>query len=189
MPEQLSSTDSVDPSIISGGAVPVLPASVAIRQPAPDDGALLWHIARDAGGLDLNPPYAYMMMCRNFTDTCAIAEVAGQPAGFVLAHRIPARPDTVFIWQVAVLAQYRGLGIAKRMLVDVVERAGTQVLEATVTPSNATSAAVFAAFAKDRNAKLTVRPGFTAEDFPQGQIHEAEDLYVISPLTNSNQPR
>jgi L-2,4-diaminobutyric acid acetyltransferase len=185
MPEQRVSTDPVDPSTTSGGVSPAPPASVAIREPTLGDGALLWKIACDAGGLDVNTPYAYMMACRNFPGTCAIAEVQGQPAGFVMAHRIPTRPDALFIWQVAVLAQYRGLGIARRLidvLADRDENAGVRVLEATVTPSNSASGALFAAFAKDRQAQLAIRPGFAAEDFPQGQTHEAEDLYVISPL-------
>jgi hypothetical protein len=33
-------------------------------------------------------------------------------------------------------------------------------------------------------AQLDIRPGFTTADFPDGHAHEAEDLYVITPLSN-----
>ena len=199
MPDDVFSTEPIDPSTSRGGAslAPIKVAATAtetmldangvgIRAPSPDEGALLWEIARDAGGLDLNSPYAYMMMGRHFPETCALAEVYGKPAGFVVAHRIPARPDVLFIWQVAVLPEFRGLGIAKQMFDALLSRAvnsGVRIMEATVTPSNEASAALFTAFAKSRNAALKIRTGFTAAQFPQGHGHEAEDLYVIAPVS------
>tara|TARA_R110000772_G_scaffold73216_1_gene159412 strand:- start:44402 stop:45010 length:609 start_codon:yes stop_codon:yes gene_type:complete len=160
---------------------------VGIRAPSIGEGALMWELARDAGGLDLNSPYAYMMAGRHFQSTCAIAEVYGKPAGFVMAYRIPSRPDVLFIWQVAVLPDFRGLSIAKRMFDNLLareENTGVRTMEATVTRSNKASAALFAAFAKSRNAELDVRTGFTAADFPDGHGHEAEDLYVIAPIAD-----
>lgn len=201
MPDQALSTEPIDPSTSSGGAslTPTKVAATAIktvldangvgvRAPSPDEGALLWEIARDAGGLDLNSPYAYMMACRHFRETCALAVVCGKPAGFVMAHHIPARPDVLFIWQVAVLPAFRGLKIAKRMFDDLLTRAtnsGVRTMEATVTPSNEPSAALFKAFAKSRNAELEIRTGFAATEFPQGYAHEAEDLYVITPVADT----
>lgn len=164
----------------------VLDASgIGIRAPSHDEGALMWEIARAAETLDLNSPYAYMLQCRNFQSSCAIAELYGRPAGFVVAHRISDRPDVLFVWQIAVLADFRGFGIARRMLDDVLARAanaGVRTLEATVTPSNKASAALFASFSRSRGATLRVRSGFAAADFPPGLGHEAEDLYVIAPV-------
>lgn len=158
---------------------------VGVRAPSCDDGARIWEMARDAGTLDLNSPYAYMLMCRDFPHTCAIAEVYGRPAGFVIAHRVPARPDVLFIWQIAVLPDFRGLGIAGRMLDDLLARdanAGVRTLEATVTPSNAASGALFRSFAKSRGAALAMSPCFAAGDFPGGLGHEAEELFTITPV-------
>lgn len=158
---------------------------LGVRAPSFDDGALMWEMTRAAGTLDLNSPYAYMLKCRDFPHTCAIAEVYGRPAGFVVGHRVPARPDVLFIWQIAVLPDFRGLGIAGRMLDDLLARdanAGVRTLEATVTPSNAASAALFGSFAKSRGAGLTVSPCFAAGDFPDGLGHEAEDLFTITPV-------
>jgi L-2,4-diaminobutyric acid acetyltransferase len=158
---------------------------VAVRTALEDDGALLWELARDSGGIDMNSPYAYMMQCRNFTDTCVIAEVFGTPAGFVTAHRLPGRKHALFVWQVAVLPEFRGLGIAKRMLEDLVEQPsclGVRKLETTVTPSNKASKALFSAFAKARGAELDSQPCFAASDFPKDGGHEAEHLFTVQPI-------
>ena len=116
-----SNTAPVEPSTLSMTDREVLldPDGVAVRGAIIDDGALLWELARDAGGVDLNTPYAYMMKCRNFHETCAVAEVFGTPAGFVTAHRVPKRPQVLFVWQVAVLPEFRGLGIGQRLLEGV----------------------------------------------------------------------
>lgn len=158
---------------------------VAVRTALEDEGALLWELARAAGGVDLNSPYAYMMQCRNFTDTCAVAEVFGTPAGFVTAHRVQGRPHVLFVWQVAVLPEFRGLGIARRLLEGLVDQpacAGVRKLEATVTPANKASKALFGAFAKTRGAALTVHTGFTAADFPDDARHDEERLFTIHPI-------
>jgi len=160
---------------------------VGIRAPSYDEGAVMWEIAREAGSLEVNSPYAYLLQCRNFQNTCAIAEVYGQPAGFVVTHRVPDRPAVLFVWQIAVLPDFRGMGIAKRLLDGVLGReanAGVRAVEATVTPSNKASAAFFASFAKSRGATLDVRPGFAAESFPGGHDHETEELYAIAPVAS-----
>lgn len=199
MPEMTeTTTDRGEPAINSGGSsfVPVKVECAAteavldsdgtgIRAPSYGDGALLWEITRQAGTLDLNSPYTYLMQCRNFQNTCAVAEVYGRPAGFVTAHRQPNRLDVLFVWQVAVLPEFRGLGIARRLLDEILSRdanAGVRVVEATVSPSNAASRALFTAFAKAKGATLTVQTGFKTGDFPAGQAHEPEELYVISPV-------
>lgn len=158
---------------------------VAVRPALEDEGALLWELARDAGGVDLNSPYAYMMTCRNFAGTCVVGEIYGKPAGFVTAHRVQGRPDTVFVWQVAVLPDCRGFGIAKRMLDALMELpacAGARKLEATVTSSNTASEKLFRSFAKARGAELVVGAGFLEDDFPAQDRHEAERLFTIQPV-------
>jgi L-2,4-diaminobutyric acid acetyltransferase len=55
-------------------------------------------------------------------------------------------------------------------------------LEATVTPSNRPSAALFRALARDLGSPCTITKGFPSEAFP-GESHEAERLFRIGPLT------
>ncbi|HEY9163017.1 MAG TPA: diaminobutyrate acetyltransferase [Magnetovibrio sp.] len=158
---------------------------VAVRSVMEDEGALLWQLARDSKGVDLNSPYAYMMTCRNFASTSVVAEVFGMPAGFVIGHRVPGRANTLFVWQVAVLPEFRGLGIGRRLLEGLIERpgcAGVRKLEATVTPSNSASKALFDGFARSLGAMLKIQPGFGADDFPKDKQCEAENLFTIEPI-------
>lgn len=112
--------------------------------------------------------------------------VAGQgadPVGFVSAYRLPAQPDTVFIWQVAVAPEARGQGLALHMLEHLLARpalAGWRWLETTVTPSNAASRRVFETLATRLNARCAERTFFSKEDF-QDPHHEPEMLISIGP--------
>lgn len=158
---------------------------VAVRDAIMDEGGMIWEMARDAGGIDLNSPYAYMIQWRNFHQTCVVAEVYGKPAGFVMAHRVPNRPHVLFVWQVAVLPEFRGMGIGHRMLEELVERpacTGVRVLEATVTPSNKASERLFSAFAEARDAEIDFGTGFAKSDFPDDEPQERERLLTVQPI-------
>ncbi|MCZ9340443.1 diaminobutyrate acetyltransferase, partial [Streptomyces sp. TRM76130] len=48
-------------------------ADLLIDRPRVTDGATLWRIARDSKVLDLNSSYAYLLWCRDFAATSAVA--------------------------------------------------------------------------------------------------------------------
>ncbi len=74
-----------------------------IRNTTPADGAKLWQLVRESEALELNSAYFYVLMATHFADSCVIAEDEdGRAAGFVVGHRPPRKPDTVFVWQVGV---------------------------------------------------------------------------------------
>jgi L-2,4-diaminobutyric acid acetyltransferase len=161
--------------------IPRLPTNEALpRLTEPDtaDGRELWRIARDSETLDLNSPYAYTLWCRDFADTSVVAHGADGPCGFITGYLRPQRPDTLFVWQVAVDRSHRGQGLARRMLDSLT--AGRRYVEATVTPGNEPSTRLFESFARDHGAGLTRSPLFTEDHFPAS--HEAEVLFRIGPL-------
>jgi len=162
-------------------------AGVTISEPELTDGAHLWRVARDSKVLDLNSSYAYLMWCRDFPGTSAVARVDGAVVGFVMGFLRPQAPDTVMVWQVAVDAAQRGRNLAGRMLHALIDRLspqGVRWLHTTVSPSNEPSIRLFSALARDRGTGIERRDLFTPEDFPPGEPagHEAEDLYVIGPF-------
>lgn len=160
---------------------------VRLAPPSLDDGRHLWRLARDAG-LDINSPYAYALWCRDFAATTVTArDPGGEFCGFVTGYIRPDSPDTYFLWQVAVSASSRGRRLARRMLDHIGDRIvarGVTHLEATVTPDNTASRALFASFARDRGAELEWTPLFEREHFPQegAEEHEPEELVRIGPL-------
>jgi diaminobutyrate acetyltransferase len=157
-------------------------ARVGFRAPEVEDGAALWRIARDSQVLDLNSSYTYLLWCRDFARTSIVATVDGEVGGFVTGYIRPDRPDVLMVWQVAVDAEHRGHGLARRMLdalADGVADRSVRRMETTITPDNEASIALFSSFAQAREAAFEREPVFAAELFPDG--HDAEVLFRIGP--------
>lgn len=151
-----------------------------IGAPSIADGAAIWRIARDSRALDLNSSYAYLLWCRDFAETSAVARVDGEVVGFVIGFIRPERPDTVVVWQIAVDESQRGSGLGGRLLDHLMARVaaqGAHHLETTITPGNGPSIGLFASLADRHAARLRRSELFDADQFPDD--HEAEDLYRI----------
>jgi L-2,4-diaminobutyric acid acetyltransferase len=159
-----------------------------LAAPRLEDGKSLWRLA-GVCGLDVNSPYAYVLWCRDFAETSVVAkDTAEQVRGFVTGYIRPAHPDTYFLWQVAVDPELRGRRLARRML-DHIAAAnaakGLRYLEATVTPDNAASRALFTSFAQAQGAELHWTGLFERAHFPHdGDAggHEREELVRIGPF-------
>ncbi|MFE0583176.1 MULTISPECIES: diaminobutyrate acetyltransferase [unclassified Streptomyces] len=161
-------------------------STVHIDRPRPSDGTALWRLARDSRTLDLNSSYSYLLWCRDFAGTSAIArDRAGRAVGFVSGYLRPDRPGTLFIWQTAVDESVRGLGIAGAMLDSLSARVaaehGLSFLETTITPGNHSSERLFASYAERHGAALEREVLFPADAFPGGG-HQPEVLHRIGQL-------
>ncbi|MEW1696273.1 diaminobutyrate acetyltransferase [Streptomyces sp. NPDC093249] len=172
---------------------------VTIGRAHADDGSALWRIARDSGELDVNSPYSYLLWCRDFAATTAVArDAGGRPVGFVTGYLRPDAPRTLFVWQVAVDGSHRGTGVAGALLDALSDRVaaehGLDALEATVTPDNTPSDRMFRTFARRRGAAVTQEVLFPSTVFPEPPSgaagiaetddgHQPEVLYRIAPLT------
>jgi L-2,4-diaminobutyric acid acetyltransferase len=161
---------------------------VQLQEPSLAHGPGLWRLARDSRVLDVNSPYSYTLWCRDFADTSVVALGDAGPCGFITGYVRPSRPDTFFVWQVAVDHEHRGQGLARRMLDSLADRLaprGHRYMEATVTPGNTASTAMFESFARDRGCEVDRSPLFDAEHFPEGG-HEPEVLFRIGPFAAAN---
>lgn len=157
---------------------------IALRSPTLADGAGMWEVTKACGVLDLNSSYLYLLLAKDFSATCVVAEHGGGIVGFVSGYRPPSRPDTIFLWQVGIMPEMQGRGLGKRLVdafLDAPGAAGARWLETTVAPSNDASRALFQAIARRLEADCVVGPCFTAGQFP-GPGHEDEELFRIGPL-------
>jgi L-2,4-diaminobutyric acid acetyltransferase len=162
-------------------------ADLQVDRPTVADGAALWRIARDSKTLDLNSSYSYLLWCRDFAATSAVArDGRGEPVGFLTGYVRPDRPSTLLVWQVAVDEAYRGHGLAASLLDGVVARTtaehGVTTVETTITPGNTASERLFTSFAERHGARLEREVLFGADLFPDGP-HDPEVLYRIGPLS------
>lgn len=154
---------------------------VLLERPRPENAKAVWELIRASHPLDLNSPYAYLLLCHHFAGTSVVAHRDGELVGFVGAYEPPTSPAVVFVWQIAVRDSERGTGLGTRLLDEVVEGGAFRFLEATVTPSNASSWRLFRGYALKRNAHATEQPLFPSSFFP-GPSHEQEVLIRIGPL-------
>ncbi|MFI1001137.1 diaminobutyrate acetyltransferase [Streptomyces galbus] len=156
-------------------------------RPSIADGAALWRIAKDSRTLDLNSSYSYLLWCRDFAGTSAVArDEDGTPVGFVTGYVRPDAPRILLVWQVAVDAAQRGRGLAAAMLDGLVRRLaaeqGVDTVETTIAPGNTASERLFTSFAARHGAQVTREVLFGTPLFPDGP-HDPEVLYRIGPLT------
>lgn len=129
-----------------------------------------------------------MLYARDFASTCRIALVGGVPAGFVIGYRRPSDLTCLFVWQVAVEARFRGLGLAGRMLDDLLHDdalPAVRTLQTTITDDNIASQQTFRSLARRWNdAPMVVSPLFESAHLTHpsdAAHHEPERLYEIGP--------
>lgn len=159
------------------------PTDIVYRPATPTDGREMWHFVKQAGVLELNQSYAYILLCQHFGNTCLVAETDEKMVGFVLAYVPPRQPDTVFVWQIGVARDVRGRGVGLHLLRHLLALDGcrnVQYIEASITPSNKPSQSLFRAFARKWGVSCRKLPFFPSEFFPEQ--HEPEYLYRIGPL-------
>lgn len=108
----------------------------------------------------------------------------------MIGYRRPADPACLFIWQVAVDENFRGLGLAGRMLDDLVHdetvNPSVRTLQTTITDDNVASQQTFRSLARRwGDAPMAVTPLFESahlsEDRPDAAHHDPERLYEIGP--------
>jgi L-2,4-diaminobutyric acid acetyltransferase len=157
-----------------------------LRNPLPEDG-LKMHSLADRVGLDLNSRYCYLLGASHHANTSIVARQQDDEkdiVGMVMGHLVPSKPDTYFVWQVGSDERARGTGIASVMIANLLSQHSSQVryLEATVTPTNVASRALFQKMGDKLQCNVEVIPNFypaMSEPF-----HEEEDLYRIGPFTS-----
>ena len=107
--------------------------------------------------LDTNSVYCNLLQCTHFSKTSILAKCGEEYLGFVSAYLIPERPDTVFVWQVAIAVAARGQGLGKQILKTLLGcEACREVcyMETTITRSNDASWALFKSLANSLGCEI-----------------------------------
>lgn len=166
-------------------------SDVLLRQPVSEDGAAVHQLISRCPPLDENSLYCNLLQASHFADTSVAAELNGELAGFISGYLVPGRPDTLFIWQVAVAQEARGLGLAGRMLREILSRSGcaqVRYLETTITPDNEASWALFRSLARKLKAECNESVMFDRERHFGGR-HDSEMLLRIGPFSTAGPER
>ena len=158
-----------------------------LRRPMPEDGVAVNELVEQCKPLDENSVYCNLLQCSHFSETSAVAELDGDVGGFVSGYIMPGQEDTLFVWQVAVAPDARGLSLAKQMILDILRRpAASRVrnLQTTITPDNKASHGVFNSIARVLNAEVDKDVLFDKEEHFDGN-QKSEVLWNIGPFKRS----
>ena len=158
--------------------------ALAIREPKSKDGSAIYKLIEECPPLDTNSMYCNLLQASHFSETSALADVDGKPYGFISGYIHPKDPSILFIWQVAVHEDARGMGLGKKMLSDLLNRAaceGVEKLQTTITQDNKASWGLFKSFARDLDAACYDEVLFERKDHFKG-AHDSEHLLTIGPF-------
>ncbi|MDY0360710.1 MAG: diaminobutyrate acetyltransferase [Desulforegulaceae bacterium] len=156
-----------------------------LKKPVPSDGKSMWELVKNSKSLDLNSLYHYILMAHHFGDSSIAAFSNNELAGFVTAYFPPVNKETLFVWQVCVSEKFQGKGLGKTMLTGLVRSELSQkikYLDATITPSNKASIALFTSTAKALDCNYTFDEIIYPETFFGKSGHEPEKLFHIGPI-------
>lgn len=157
---------------------------LVLRAPTVLDGPGVSALIAACPPLDRNSAYCNLLQCSHFADTCIIAQDQDAIVGWVSAYIQPDRPDTLFIWQVAVAQSARGLGLAGRMLNSLLLRESCEAvrnLTTTITPENQASWALFSGLARSLDAAMGETPWLLrGQHLPPD--HATEHIVTIGPF-------
>ena len=149
-----------DPSL---GNSPEPLTDIGFRKPVAEDGPAITALVAACPPLDGNSAYCNLLQCSDFADSCIVAACGDEIVGWISGYRPPARAGELFVWQVAVSRRARGMGLAGRMLDQLVDRPELQPIRritTTVTAGNQASWALFEGVARRRGAALQRRRRF-----------------------------
>ena len=120
--------------------------------PTTELGPQVWDLIKECDPLESNSRYCNLLQTFHFKDTCIAALTPEQELwGFVSGYMVPNSDNTLFIWQVAVSPQARGMGLGKRMIMNILSRGLDDIhyIDTTITEDNKASWALFGSLARD----------------------------------------
>lgn len=152
------------------------------RQPTARDGAAVFALMQPyKPKIGTNPLYTYLLLCDYFRASCVTVEKEGEIVAFTSAFIPPQKPDTLFVWEVAVKEGFHGHGLYMRMICHLLHRTGVRYMEGTVNPSNAQPERRLQALARALECPCESSMLFPADYFAP-LSHEDEVLYRLGPF-------
>ncbi|MDO6731195.1 diaminobutyrate acetyltransferase [Marinovum sp. 2_MG-2023] len=152
-----------------------------LRKPSATDGAAIWALVKSCKPLDENSMYCNLIQADHFRDTCVVAELDGAIVGWISGHMVPGKNE-LFVWQVAVSPAARGMGLGRKMLLELIERDACDdatKLKTTITKDNDASWALFRGFARAIGGALADEPHFERDAHFDGH-HDTEHMVTIA---------
>jgi L-2,4-diaminobutyric acid acetyltransferase len=153
---------------------------IILRKPNKNDAKHIYNLVKSTKILDVNSEYLYLLQSTHFKDCCGVAVENEKIIGFVSGYIHPTLNDVFFVWQVAVDENFRGKGIAQRLINEILSRknmADITKIHTTISPSNKSSQRLFEKLTQNIEGEISSETMFEVSDF--NNAHEDEVLYEI----------
>lgn len=157
---------------------------IKLRPLRTEDGHGIHQLVAECPPLDPNSLYCNLLQCTHFAGTSVGAERDGKLVGFVTGYLIPERPNTLFIWQVAVSESARGERLGHQMMFKILQQNFDKKIthiETTITESNRASRAMFEGLAGKLKSKIEESVLFDRNRHFKNK-HDSEILLRIGPF-------
>jgi L-2,4-diaminobutyric acid acetyltransferase len=158
----------------------------------PEHGKALHALVAACKPLDENSLYCNLLQTSHFGATSmgawqqpSNADHAPQLVGSVTGYFLPDAPQTLYIWQVAVLNDARGRGIGQSLLRHLLANQAPSAvakMQTSITSSNRASWQLFERFAQTLNAPTHVSVLFETEKHFGGAA-PTEHVLTIGPIS------
>lgn len=128
-----------------------------IRACTPNDAYPIYELAKMLPPLSAHNPYAYWNLFSHFNGANFVAEVDGNPSGFITSHPTNSPESEWFIWQIGVLGEFRGTGLAAGLqdeVIDVARNSGAVAIRTTIDKGNPASLGSFKKMASRLGTEL-----------------------------------
>jgi len=150
-----------------------------IRNVSIQDAPVLRKLASLCPPLDLHTPYTYWLLTFMYNDTCFILEVDDKIAGFITSVY---SKNTLFIWQIGILPEFRRQGLSTALLKQVFTKAdelGITKINVSIAEDNQSSNGSFQAFCREHG--FTMQKASVAEitDLITPEFKEKEVVFEI----------
>lgn len=121
-------------------------SEATLRRAREGDAEAMHALAAECSPLEVYPLHQYVILLRYCGDLSYVAEVDGEIVGFEVGIPASRRDGVYFLWQIGVVPDQRGTGLAQQLLETTEERvraAGYRTIELTVDPTNEPSYRLF----------------------------------------------
>ena len=153
---------------------------ITVRNACAADSPLLRALAAACGTLDVHTPYTYWVACQYHGSSIFILEDAGEPIGYIMALD---NPDCVFLWQIGILASYRGKGLSQRLYTQVMNYAAAagKKVQVTIAPDNKASFGALESYCRSHSLEIHTEQTLFLTDRIDPEFRETEVIYTVYP--------
>ena len=131
--------------------------------------------------LDMHTPYTYWVISNFFNECSFKISYNNKIIGFITS--IKSFKNVFFIWQMAVLPDYRNMGLVQILIdnvVKVIKKQNTYSLYVSIDASNIKSKHSFSKYAKNKNYTFVKNGELHLTDLLINDFVEDENIYELS---------